>query len=159
MEQAVGLTPDPIDTASVVALVGGAAGSSGAVVTFLGAVRDQNAGRRVLSLEYEAYDPLAVRALELIVRESAERWPGVRVAMRHRVGRLVPGETSIVIAAASRHRSEAFAACRYAIERVKQIVPIWKREFFEGGDCWVEGAVADPADERARQEAYRRACV
>jgi molybdopterin synthase catalytic subunit len=161
MEQAVGLTSEPLDAAAVVALVGGAGGdgSAGAVVTFLGAVRAENAGRHVLHLEYEAYDRLAVRALALIVDESAERWPRVRLAIRHRTGRLVPGDTSIVIAAASPHRAAAFAACRYAIERVKQIVPIWKREFFDGGDVWIEGAVADPNDEDARREAYRRACV
>ena len=80
------------------------------------------------------------------------------MGMHHRVGRLEIGEASIIIVAASAHRADAFAATRYAIERVKQIVPIWKREHFDGGDVWLEGAVADPADEDARQKAYRIAC-
>ena len=88
----------------------------------------------------------------------AGQWPAVRLAIQHRTGRLAPGEASIVIAAASPHRAEAFQACRYAIERVKQIVPIWKREVYAGGEAWVEGATADPSDEAARQAAYRSAC-
>jgi molybdopterin synthase catalytic subunit len=79
--------------------------------------------------------------------------------MHHRIGRLEIGQASIVIAAASAHRADAFAATRYAIERVKQIVPIWKREHFDGGDIWLEGATADPDDEAAREKAYRIACA
>ena len=79
--------------------------------------------------------------------------------MHHRIGRLSIGEASVAIAAASPHRADAFAACRYAIERVKQIAPIWKHEFFEGGDVWIEGATADPDDEAARRDAVLRACV
>jgi hypothetical protein len=78
--------------------------------------------------------------------------------VHHRTGRLAIGEASIVIAAASAHRAAAFASCRYVIERVKQIVPIWKHEFFEGGEVWIEGATANPEDEAARLEAVRRAC-
>jgi molybdopterin synthase catalytic subunit len=83
----------------------------------------------------------------------------VRLALHHRVGRLEIGEASVAIAAASPHRADAFAACRYTIERVKQIAPIWKREFFEGGDVWIEGATADPDDARAREVAERAACA
>ena len=83
----------------------------------------------------------------------------MRLALHHRIGRLAIGEASVAIAASSAHRADAFAACRYAIERVKQIAPIWKREFFEGGDVWIEGATADPDDERARAEAERVACA
>jgi molybdopterin synthase catalytic subunit len=135
------------------------AGSDGAVVTFLGLVRNHNAGRRVRYLEYEAYEPLAVKAFELIGAEVHERWAGVRMALHHRVGRLEIGEASVAIVASSAHRADAFAACRYSIERVKQIAPIWKREFFEGGDVWIEGATADPGDERARAQAERVACA
>jgi molybdopterin synthase catalytic subunit len=135
------------------------AGADGAVVTFVGLVRNHNAGRSVRYLEYEAYEPLALRAFERIVAEIAERWPGVRVALHHRVGRLEVGEASVAIAARSAHRGRAFAACRYTIERVKQIAPIWKREFFDGGDVWIEGATADPADATARAEAERVACA
>jgi molybdopterin synthase catalytic subunit len=153
----VAVTSEPLDADALVALVG--AQGDGAVVTFAGLVRDHNQGRRVQFLEYEAYEPLAVRALQRIIDEARELWPGVRVAAHHRIGRLEIGEASIVIAAASPHRGDAFAACRYAIERVKQIVPIWKREHFEGGDVWLEGAVADPEDEAAREKAYRIACA
>jgi molybdopterin synthase catalytic subunit len=144
---------------AAVAARGDASGSDGAVATFLGLVRNHNAGRSVRYLEYEAYEPLALRAFERIADEVAARWPNVRLALHHRVGRLAIGEASVAIAAASAHRADAFAACRYAIERVKQIAPIWKREFFDGGDVWIEGATADPEDERARAEAERVACA
>ena len=152
------LAVEPLVSAVTEARATGA-GGDGAVATFLGLVRNHNKGRRVRYLEYEAYEPLARRAFERIAAEVAARWPGAALALHHRVGRLEIGETSVVIAAASAHRAEAFAACRYAIERVKQIAPIWKREFFEGGEMWIEGAVADPDDERARLEAERVACA
>jgi molybdopterin synthase catalytic subunit len=151
------VTSEPLDADALMALVG--AEGDGAVVTFAGLVRDHNQGRRVQFLEYEAYEPLAVRALQRIVDEAKELWPSARLATHHRVGRLEIGEASILIAAASPHRADAFAACRYTIERVKQIVPIWKHEHFDGGDVWLEGATADPDDESARQAAYRIACA
>ena len=151
------MTSEPLDADALMALVG--AEGDGAVVTFAGLVRDHNQGRRVQFLEYEAYEPLAVRALQRIVDEAKELWPSARLATHHRVGRLEIGEASILIAAASPHRADAFAACRYTIERVKQIVPIWKHEHFDGGDVWLEGATADPDDESARQAAYRIACA
>ena len=157
----VALGPAPLDVADVVAAVeaeGQATAAHGAIVTFIGAVRGQNLGRRVLYLEYEAYEALALKAFEDIRTETLGRWPTARVAFHHRIGRVELGEASVVIAAASPHRGEAFAACRYVIERIKQVAPIWKREFFEGGDVWIEGATADPSNESAREEAYRRAC-
>jgi molybdopterin synthase catalytic subunit len=142
------------------ALIGAVEGEGhGAVAAFLGLVRDHNQGRRVTHLVYEAYEPLAIKALNRIVGEAAQRWPSARIALHHRTGRLEIGEASVVIAAASAHRAEAFAACRYAIERVKQIVPIWKHEYFEGGDAWIEGATADPDDEGARERALAIACA
>lgn len=87
------------------------------------------------------------------------RWPGVSLALHHRTGRVEIGDASVAIAAASPHRADAYAACRYTIERVKQIAPVWKREAFEGGEVWIEGATADPTDENARREAERTACV
>jgi molybdopterin synthase catalytic subunit len=135
------------------------AGSDGAVATFLGLVRNHNKGRRVTYLEYEAYEPLANRSFERIATEVATRWPGSCLALHHRIGRLEIGETSVAIAAASAHRAEAFAVCRYTIERVKQIAPIWKHEHFDGGDVWIEGAVADPDDRQAQIEAERVACA
>ncbi len=152
----VAVTSEPLDADALIALVG--AQGDGAVVTFAGLVRDHNQGRRVRFLEYDAYEPLAVRALQRIVAEAAELWPSARLATHHRIGRLEIGEASILIAAASAHRADAFAACRYTIERVKQIVPIWKREHFDGGEVWLEGATADPDDQAARDKAYRIAC-
>ena len=131
----------------------------GAVTTFVGLVRDNNLGRKVLHLEYEAYEPLALRGLELIVTEVSEQWPTVRLAIHHRIGRMEIGEASVAIAVASPHRADAFAASRYAIERIKQIVPIWKHEYFEGGDVWIEGATADPDNVDAREKAMKAACT
>jgi molybdopterin synthase catalytic subunit len=134
-------------------------GRDGAVVTFLGLVRNHNVGRSVRYLEYEAYDALALKAFERIAAEIAERWPSARLALHHRTGRVEIGEASVAIAARSPHRGDAYAACRYAIERVKQIAPIWKHEFFEGGEVWIEGATANPDDQQARAEAERIACA
>jgi len=146
-----------LDPAAVAAAV--ARRGDGAVSTFVGLVRDHNAGRRVLWLEYEAFVPLALRAFDQITAEAGDAWPGARMAIQHRTGRIAIGEASVVIAAASPHRADAFAACRYGIERVKQIAPIWKHEHFEGGDVWIEGATADPSDDGARLAALERACT
>ena len=157
--------PDPLDVGRIAAAMAGDSsassgqGADGAVVTFLGLVRNHNLGRSVRYLEYEAYEPLALKAFGRIGAEIAERWPSARMALHHRIGRLEVGEASIAIVARSPHRADAYAACRYAIERVKQIAPIWKREFFEGGDVWIEGATANPDDARARAEAERVACA
>ncbi len=155
------LGPDPLEVLPILAALGGGGdpGRDGAVVTFLGLVRNYNAGRSVRYLEYDAYAPLAVKAFERIASEIRDRWPSATLALHHRIGRLAIGEASIAIAVRSPHRGDAYAACRYAIERVKQIAPIWKREFFEGGDVWIEGATADPDDARARAEAERLACA
>jgi molybdopterin synthase catalytic subunit len=150
------VAPEPLEPVSVAYSV--STEGCGAVATFIGLVRKHNAGREVLWLEYEAYAPLAEKSFERIAGEASERWPSVRLAVHHRVGRLAIGEASIVIVAASPHRAEAFAACRYAIERVKQISPIWKHEHFEGGDVWIEGATADPNDVTAKETAIERAC-
>jgi len=151
------ITTAPLDADGLVKALD--SGGIGAVCVFLGLVRDNNKGRTVLYLEYEAYEPLALRGLDLIVEEAGARWADVRLAIHHRIGRLAIGEASVAIAAASPHRANAFAASRYAIERIKQIVPIWKHEYFEGGDVWIEGATADPDNTAARQEALRIACA
>lgn len=149
------VTAAPLDPSAAAVLVADA--GDGAVVTFVGLVRDRNAGRRVLWLDYEAYEPLARKAFMTIAGEAAGRWPAVRLAIHHRTGRVGIGEPSVVIAAASPHRAEAFAASRFAIERIKQIAPIWKHEHFEGGEVWIEGATADPQDDAARESAFERA--
>lgn len=134
-------------------------GRAGGIVTFTGAVRALHQGRRVVRIDYEAYAPLALACFERIARESGEWWPSARLAVHHRTGPVGLGEASVVIVAASPHRAEAFAACRYAIERVKQIAPVWKHEYFEDGESWVEGATADPEDEAARERARSTACA
>lgn len=151
------VTTEPLDLSALLGTL--SAGGSGAIATFVGLVRDHNQGRRVQYLVYEAYEPLAERALGRIVHEARDHWPSVSLTLQHRIGRLDIGEASVAIAAASPHRADAFAACRYAIERVKQIVPIWKHEYFEGGDVWIEGATADPDDTGAREAAMRTACA
>ena len=151
------VTSAAIDPAAVAAAV--ARRGDGAVASFVGLVRDHNAGRRVLWLDYEAFEPLALKAFDQIAAEAAARWPGAQLAIHHRTGRVAIGEPSVAIAASSPHRADAFAACRYAIERLKQIAPIWKHEHFDGGEVWIEGATADPSDEAARQIALERACT
>jgi molybdopterin synthase catalytic subunit len=155
----VAVTPGALDLPSLTREVAGSRTGDGAVASFVGLVRDHNQGRRVSFLDYEAYEPLAVKALGRIVDEVRQAWPDTGLGVHHRTGRLEIGEASVIIVAASPHRAHAFAACRYAIERVKQIVPVWKHEHFEGGDVWLEGATADPDDESARQTAYRIACA
>ena len=131
----------------------------GAIASFVGVVRATHKGRAVRRLEYEAFDALALKTFGRIETEVSEHWPGARMGLHHRVGPLAVGDASVVIVATTPHRAEAFQACRYAIERVKQIAPVWKHEFFDDGDMWVEGAAADPDDAGARREALARACV
>lgn len=147
---------EPLDVKAVVAAV--ARPAHGAVTTFIGNVRETNVGRTVRWLDYEAFAPLAVKSFERIAEEAATRWPNAALAIHHRTGRIDIGEASVVIAAAAPHRAVAFAVARYAIERIKQIAPIWKHEHFDGGEVWIEGATADPHDEAARQVAFERAC-
>ena len=153
MSERFRVSDGPLDAAAVADAVAGP--ECGAIATFVGLVRDHNAGRQVRFLDYEAYAPLAVKAFARIAGEAAEQWPAVRLAIHHRTGRVPIGDASVVIAAASPHRADAFAVSRYAIERIKQIAPIWKHEHFEGGDVWIEGAAADPADGAARELAER----
>jgi len=111
--------------------------TAGAVVTFIGRVRSHAEGKRVRALEYEAYAEMAERKFAEIGAEIRRRWNVNRVAIVHRVGHLKVGETSVIIAVSAPHRAEAFDACRYAIDRIKKIVPIWKKEICEEGENWV----------------------
>jgi molybdopterin synthase catalytic subunit len=129
----------------------------GAVASFVGVVRGTHQGRPVRHLEYEAFEPLAVKVFARIAEEVAEHWPDATLAIHHRIGRLNVGEASVVVVAATPHRAEAFEVCRYGIERVKQIAPVWKHEFLADGDAWIEGAAADPDDRDARNAALARA--
>jgi len=133
----VRLQAGPIDIAALVADV--RSDGDGAVSLFLGTVRNVNAGRTVLFLEYEAYEGMAEREMERIAAEATTRFGVGRVGIVHRVGRLDIGEASIAIAVASAHRAAAMDACRFVIDSVKTRAPIWKREHFVGGIIWVEG--------------------
>lgn len=129
------VTPDELDPRAVEALVAGP--GAGAIVTFTGTVRDNARGRGVVALDYEAYPEAAELMLARIGDEIRDRWGIDRVAIAHRTGYLTPGIASVLIAVASPHRGEAFAACSYAIERIKEIVPVWKKEFYQDGAVWV----------------------
>lgn len=129
------LTSDELSIDAAIACVSGV--DAGAVVSFLGTVRGASKGRKVVRLEYEAYDAMAARVFEAIAREASAQWPGVRVAIHHRLGACAAGEPTVAIAAAAPHRADAFSACRHAIERLKADAPIWKREVYDDGSSWV----------------------
>jgi molybdopterin synthase catalytic subunit len=118
----------------------GASPADGALCLFVGVVRNENGGRPVSHLEYEAYEEMALPLMEQIEAETRARWPVTEVRLVHRLGALQVGDASVVVAVTSPHRAEAFAACRYAIDTLKAKVPIWKKEFYADGACWLEGA-------------------
>ncbi len=129
------ITHEPLDAEAVTSKV--LHDAVGAVVTFWGVTRDHTGDRKVLFLEYEAYRPMADQQLARVAEEMMERWDLKGVAIAHRLGRLEIGEPSLVVATSSAHRKDAYEASEYSISRIKQIVPIWKKEFFEGGGVWV----------------------
>ena len=112
--------------------------SSGAVVTFFGITRKFNNNRNVLYLEYEAYQPMSDKMLARVACKAKEKWPIENLSIIHRIGRIEVGEISLVVVVTSSHRKEALLACEYTINRIKTNVPIWKKEFFEGGEVWIE---------------------
>ena len=124
-----------IDAAAVTAAVADPA--TGATVTFVGTTRDHNDGRCVTRLEYEAYPEMAIAEMRRIGETAQQRWPIARIAIVHRIGVVPIGEASVVIAVSAGHRRAAFEACHFAIDRLKEIVPIWKKEHFEGGEIWI----------------------
>ncbi|MCP3981976.1 MAG: molybdenum cofactor biosynthesis protein MoaE [bacterium] len=134
----VRLQSETIDTAELIRRV--QTDADGAVALFVGAVRDHNEGRSVTRLEYQAYSEMALPEMEKIESETLERFPVTRVAIVHRTGTLAVGEASVAVAVSSPHRGDAFDACRHAIDTLKKTVPIWKKEFFEGGETWIEGS-------------------
>lgn len=111
--------------------------SCGGIVSFIGTVRDNTAGKEVLYLEFESYEPMAIKEMKKIARQLMGRWPVKKVSIHHRTGRLKIGEAAVVIAVACPHRANAFAACLYAIDTLKETVPIWKKEVFRDGEIWV----------------------
>jgi molybdopterin synthase catalytic subunit len=116
-------------------------GGNGGICTFVGIVRNNAEGKKVLHLEYDAYPAMAEKKLAEIASEINDKWGLPDVAIIHRIGKLEIGEAAVVIAVGAPHRKEAFAACQYAIDRIKEFVPIWKKEFFEDGEIWVEESV------------------
>ena len=131
------LTEAPLDPARLLSEVSHP--SCGGIVVFVGEVREEDEGRPVRALTYEVYDALAKAQLSAVAAEAAGRWPSARIALEHRAGRLVVGEASVAIAVACPHRADAFACCRFLIDRLKEAVPIWKREEGEGGERWLAG--------------------
>ena len=131
------ITPDVLDPRDLEKLLDNAA--NGAVVTFQGVVRNNSRGKTVSYLEYDAYAPMAVKMMERIAGEVAEKWDIHDMGIWHRTGRLEIGEASLVVVVASPHRKEGFEACHYTVDRIKTIVPIWKKEVWTDGESWVEG--------------------
>jgi molybdopterin synthase catalytic subunit len=136
----VRLVRAPIDLAALQA----ASPADGALCLFVGAVRNENHGRPVRRLEYEAYEEMALPLMEQIESEARRRFPVTDVRIVHRLGGLEIGEASVAVAVTSPHRDEAFAACRFAIDTLKARVPIWKKEFYADGAAWLEGPGATP---------------
>lgn len=143
------LNRSPIDAGPVAAKV--ADPNHGASLVFIGTTREFTQGQRTLTLDYEAYEPMALSTMAQIGEEVSLRWPGTRCAITHRLGRVAVGETSVVIAVSSPHRAECYDASRYAIERLKQVVPIWKKELWEDGSEW-KGHQLGPWDPTAPAE-------
>lgn len=134
MKDLVKLVHEPID----VGALSEASPDDGAVCLFLGVVRNENRGRRVKHLEYEAYEEMALPLMEEIAAETRSRFPVSGVRLVHRLGRLEIGEASVVVAVCSPHRAEAFAACHHAIDTLKARVPIWKKEHYADGTAWLD---------------------
>lgn len=129
------IVTEPIDLDQLIRAVADPA--AGAIATFLGVTRDHNEGRNVTGLEYEAYPEMALREIERIAAAARERWDIRAIAIVHRIGKVPIGEASVAIAVSASHRRAAFEACHFAIDRLKEVVPIWKKESFEGGEVWI----------------------
>jgi molybdopterin synthase catalytic subunit len=135
------ITSEPLDPAPLVAAV--RRDESGAVALFYGVVRNENLGREVQYLEYDAYPEMALKKMREVADEVRARFPITDIGVLHRTGRLEIGETSLLVAVSAGHRKEAFEACHHAVDRIKQIVPIWKKEVWSDGSEWIEGHTPD----------------
>ncbi|HEY2988303.1 MAG TPA: molybdenum cofactor biosynthesis protein MoaE [Candidatus Binatia bacterium] len=118
--------------------------SAGAIATFIGTTRNNNEGRKVIALDYEAYPEMAEKELARIGEEAKRNWKIERMAITHRIGPVQITEPSVIIAVSAAHRDDAFQACRFAIEEIKKTVPIWKKEVFEGGEVWIGTQTGQP---------------
>lgn len=137
------ITPDPIEARAAALMQAVRTDACGAVALFYGVVRDNNMGRTVQYLEYDAYPEMALKKMREVAAEVKAKYPVERVGVLHRTGRLEVGETSLLVAVSAGHRAEAFDACHYAVDRIKQIVPIWKKEVWDDGEEWIEGHVPE----------------
>jgi molybdopterin synthase catalytic subunit len=131
----IALTDQPISIAEVIEAA--QSDRAGAVDVFIGTVRNHSLQKNVVRLEYEAYDKMAVKKMEEIAAEVKSKWPVEKIAMVHRKGVLQIGEVAVVVAVSTPHRKEAFEACQYIIDTLKQVVPIWKKEVYDNGETWV----------------------
>lgn len=145
------IAKEPINIQSVIDKV--VQREAGAITTFIGTVRELTDGKKTLFLVYEAYEAMAVKKLAQIGAEIEQRWQGARVAITHRVGRLDITDVAVVIAVSTPHRADAYEANRYAIERIKEIVPIWKKEHWENGEEWVGNQLETVAYPSGKPEA------
>ncbi len=135
------LTTEPLDVGAIARRV--VPSECGATVTLDGYVRQWTKGRETLYLEYEAYEPMALREMEKLIEKAREQFEISAVGIVHRLGRMEIGETSVVISVAAPHRRHAFEACEWLIKELKRVVPIWKKEFYAGGETWIEGEFAE----------------
>ncbi|EIE19675.1 Molybdopterin biosynthesis MoaE [Coccomyxa subellipsoidea C-169] len=134
----VEVLPDPLELNKYVGFVED--NGSGAIATFMGVTRDNFDGKKVLSLSYEAYVPMAEKEMQVICRKAHDKWDLKKMAVAHRIGHVGVGEPSVIIAVSSAHRREALEACHWAIDELKATVPIWKKELYEGGEVWKENS-------------------
>ena len=148
-----GVSADGLDVGRVLAAVRDPA--AGAQVVFIGTTRRTNVGRRVVRLEYEAHASMAIREMRRLGTQAKRRWRLRKIAMMHRVGVVPVGEPSVVIAVSAGHREDAFAAGRWLIDRLKEIVPIWKKERYRGGAVWIGAQQGGPPRRRAIYPAGR----
>ena len=136
------VTDKPIDLKELVDYVGDP--QAGAIATFIGTTRNNNEGRKVIALDYDGYSEMAEKELARIGEDAKTKWPICRMAIVHRLGPVQITEASVIIAVSAGHRDAAFAACRFAIEKIKKTVPIWKKEMYEGGEVWIGTQTGQP---------------
>lgn len=129
------ITKNKIDVASLIATVSDE--GAGATDVFIGTTRNKTSGKPVIKLDFEAYEPMAIKEIQKIVDRAKEQWPILKYAVSHRVGIVEIGEEAVVIAVSTPHRQAAFESCKFIIDELKKSVPIWKKEMFEDGDVWV----------------------
>lgn len=148
------IVKEPVDVSKLIQAV--ADRNAGAIVTFIGTVREMTKGKKTLYLEYEAYEPMARKKLEQIGTEIRQQFSEAKTAIVHRTGRLGISDIAVAIAVSAPHRDEAYRANRYAIERIKEMVPIWKKEHWENGEMWVGNQKETVFYESGAPEAFER---